>query len=82
MSRDGLAASLDRVLEHRGLADARLSVHHQDAAVPAARGLEQPVEHGTLAVSSDQVLSPDRRRLAVREEEICVDWTKTRRSRP
>ena len=52
-------ACLDRVLEQRGLADARLSMHHQDAAVPAARGLDQPVEHGTLALPSDQVLSRD-----------------------
>jgi hypothetical protein len=52
-------ACLDRVLEERGLADARLSMHHQDAAVRGARGLEQPVERGALALPSEQVLSRD-----------------------
>ena len=32
-----LPPRLDRVLQQRGLADARLSVHHQDPAAPAAR---------------------------------------------
>jgi hypothetical protein len=48
---------LDRVLEQRGLADARLSVHHQDAAVPAACRLEEPVERLALAAASEQMLS-------------------------
>jgi hypothetical protein len=34
-------------------------MHHQDAAAPAARCLEQPVEHGPLALPPDQVLSRD-----------------------
>jgi len=52
-------ARLDRVLEQSGLADARLAMHHQDAAVSATRCLEQPVEHRTLALPSYQVLSLD-----------------------
>ena len=35
-----LPRSLACVLEQRGLADARLSMHHQDPAMPAARGLQ------------------------------------------
>jgi hypothetical protein len=50
---------LDRILEQRGLADARLAVHHQDAAVRRARGVKQPVERGALALASEQVLSRD-----------------------
>jgi hypothetical protein len=46
---------LERVLEQRGLADARLSMHHQDAGVPATCGLEQSVERGTLKLASDEV---------------------------
>jgi hypothetical protein len=34
-------------------------VHHQDAAVRGARGIEQPVERGALALASEQVLSRD-----------------------
>ena len=52
-----LLPRLDRVLEQRGLADARLSVQHQDAAAAVARGLEQPVEHLALALAAEQVLS-------------------------
>ena len=47
---------LDRVLEQGGLADARVAVHDQDAAVPAARGVQQPVEHLALALPAEQPL--------------------------
>ena len=45
---------LDRVLEQRRLADAGLSVHHEDGAVAAPRGLQQPVEHLALALPAEQ----------------------------
>ena len=48
---------LDRVLEQRGLADARLAVDHQHAAVTVARGLEQPLEHVALALPAEQLLA-------------------------
>lgn len=48
-----LPSGLDRVLEQGRLADARLSVHQEDAAVPAARCLEEPVEHLALAVAPE-----------------------------
>jgi hypothetical protein len=32
-------------------------VHHEDAAVPAACGLEEPVERLALAASPEQMLS-------------------------
>jgi hypothetical protein len=41
---------LDRVPQQSGLAYARLSVHHQDPAVPAARGPQQPFEHLALTL--------------------------------
>jgi len=47
---------LGSVLEQRGLADARLAVHDQDTAAPAARGLQQPVEHRELALTAEQPL--------------------------
>ena len=47
-------ARLDRVLEQRGLADARLAVHHQHAAVAVARGVQQPLEHRALALPAEQ----------------------------
>ena len=52
-----LPPRLDRVLQQRGLADARLSVHHQDPAVPAARGLQQPFEHLALRLPAEQLRS-------------------------
>ena len=52
-----LPPRLDRVLQQCRLADARLSVHHEDAAVPAACGLEEPVEHLALAAPPEQMLS-------------------------
>src|SRR6185503_19434723 len=59
-SGDAISLScLDRVLEQGGLADARLSMHHQDAAVSPTRSLEQPVEHRTLGFPSNHVLSRD-----------------------
>ncbi len=48
---------LDRVVEQRRLADARLSIDHQHAAVPAARRFEEPVEHLALAAPPEQMLS-------------------------
>ena len=42
------------MLQQRGLADARLAIHHQDAPVPAARGLQQPVERLALAFAAEQ----------------------------
>ena len=48
-----LGCSLDRVLEQRGLADARLSVHHQHAATPAAYAGQQPVEYLALALPAE-----------------------------
>ncbi|HMJ37474.1 MAG TPA: hypothetical protein VK501_26450 [Baekduia sp.] len=58
-------ARLDRVLQQGRLADARLSVQHEDAAAAVARGPQKPVEHFALAVASHQVLSrhAKRRRL-------------------
>jgi len=44
---------LDRVLQQRGLAHARLSVHDQDPAVPAAGGLQQPVNHLALGLPAE-----------------------------
>ena len=52
-----LPSRLDRVLEQCRLADARLSVHHEHAAVPAACGFEEPVERLALAAPSEQMLS-------------------------
>ena len=52
-----LARRLDRVLEQRGLADARFAVHHQHAAAPAAHAVQQPVEHLALAFPADQLPS-------------------------
>jgi hypothetical protein len=51
-----LPPRLDRVLQQGGLADARLSVHHQDPAVPAAGGLQQPFEHLALTLPAEQQL--------------------------
>ena len=53
-----LSGRLDRVPEQRRLADARLSVHHQDPAVPAARRIQQPVEHLALTFPAKQLLAP------------------------
>ena len=52
-----ILARADGVLEQRALADARRSMHDQDATFLPARGLEQPVEHGTLALAPEQVAS-------------------------
>ena len=48
------APSLDRVVEQRGLADARFAMHHQHAATPAAHAVQQPVEHLALAFPAEQ----------------------------
>jgi hypothetical protein len=45
---------LDGVLEQRRLANAGVSVHHEDGAVAAARGIQQPVEHRALALPAEQ----------------------------
>jgi hypothetical protein len=52
-----LPRRLDRVLQQRGLADARLSVHDQDPAVPAPGGLQQPSEHLALRLPAEQLRS-------------------------
>jgi hypothetical protein len=63
-----LRRRLDRPLQQGGLADARLSVHDQDAGFPVARGSQQPLKHLALAVPADQLPSgqprdhPDMRR--------------------
>ena len=59
-----LSLRLDRVIQQRRLADARLAVQHQDAAAAVARRPQQPVDRLALALASDQVLSrhPKRRR--------------------
>jgi hypothetical protein len=44
---------LDRVLEQCGLADARLSTHHQNPAVPAGRGPQQPIERLALTLPTE-----------------------------
>jgi hypothetical protein len=51
------ARSLDRVIEQRGLADARFAMHHQHAAAPAAAAVQQPVEHLALAFPAEQLPS-------------------------
>jgi hypothetical protein len=51
-----LARRLDRVLEQRGLADAGVAVHHEDGAVTVARGIQQPLEHRSLALPAEQPL--------------------------
>jgi hypothetical protein len=45
----------DRRLEQCGLADARLAVDRQYAAVAVARGLQHAVEHRVLALSAEQL---------------------------
>src|SRR5205807_7003149 len=47
-------AGLDGVLEQGRLADARLAVHHQHAAVSLACRLQHAVEDSALALSSEQ----------------------------
>ena len=44
---------LDRVLEQRGLANPRLSTHHQNPAVPAGGGLQQPLEGLALTLPTE-----------------------------
>ena len=45
---------IDRVVQQRGLADPRLSAHHEGAALPRARRAEQSVESGALRVAATQ----------------------------
>ena len=52
-----LPSGLDRVVEQCRLADTGLSMDHEHAAVPAASGVEEPVEHLALAPPSEQMLS-------------------------
>ena len=59
--------SFDGVFEQRGLADAWLSMHHQDAAAAAARTIQQPVERLALSFPAEQLplgRSTARRRFA------------------
>ena len=49
-----VAPGLDRVLEQRGLADARFAVHHQHATTPGAHAVQQPVENLALAFPAEQ----------------------------
>jgi hypothetical protein len=53
--------SLDRVLEQGGVADARVAMQDEDAALPAAHAVQQPVEHLKLAVPAEQLLARQRR---------------------
>jgi len=52
-----LARRFDRVLEQRGLADARFAMHHQYAAAPAARAVQEPVEHLAFTFPAEQLPS-------------------------
>jgi hypothetical protein len=45
---------LDRVLEQCGLADAGVSVHHEDGAVTVPRGTQQPLGHCAFALPADE----------------------------
>ena len=49
-----ILSNIDRVLEQRSLADARLAVHHQDTAATLPRGGQQALEHRLLALSAEQ----------------------------
>ena len=46
--------SLDRVLEQCGLANPWVAVHDEDGAVTVPRGIQQPLEHRSLASSPEQ----------------------------
>jgi hypothetical protein len=46
---------LDRMVEQRGLADARLAVHREHAAVTLARRLQHAAEHLALALPTEQL---------------------------
>jgi hypothetical protein len=52
-----LPPGLDRVLQQCRFAGTRLSIHDQDSTVPAARGLQEPLEHLALALPAEQLLS-------------------------
>ena len=54
-ARPEVGSRLDRVLEQRSLADARLAVHRQHTAVSSARSLQQAVECDTLALPAEQL---------------------------
>ena len=49
-----LRGGLHRVRKQRGFPDARIAVHDQDSAVPAARGVEEPVERVLLPLATEQ----------------------------
>jgi hypothetical protein len=49
-----LPSLIDRVVEQSGLADSRLSVHHQRAPASADRPVQQSVKYLALAVSTDE----------------------------
>lgn len=46
---------LDRIVEQCGLADARLAVHREHAAVAVARRLQHAIEHVAVALPSEQL---------------------------
>jgi hypothetical protein len=48
---------IDRILQQRGLADARLSVHDQDPAAALARRHEQPFQRVALALAAEKLLA-------------------------
>jgi hypothetical protein len=45
------------LLQQGGLADTRFPVHDQDAAAPAARRLDEPLQHLALTLAPEQLLS-------------------------
>jgi glyoxylase-like metal-dependent hydrolase (beta-lactamase superfamily II) len=49
-------AGVDGIVEQRGFANARVAVHDKDSPVTVLSGVEQPFEHGPLALPSDQAL--------------------------
>ena len=49
-------ACLRGVLEQGRLADARLAIHRQDAAMAVPCALEDPVEHVALPLTAEQLL--------------------------
>jgi hypothetical protein len=49
-----LSPCLKCALQQRGLAYARLSMHHQDAAAPGAATVQQPVNHVAFTFPAEQ----------------------------
>jgi len=48
-----ILALVDRVLKQRSLADAGVSVHHEDCAMTSPRGIQQPPEHRDLSFPAE-----------------------------